>query len=217
MVLEIDNIELSYDNKFILNGVYIKCEKGKVTGILGRNGSGKSSLLKIIFGHLKPQNKLIRINNKPKINPLYLSGKIKYLSQKNTVPKNISLEKVFGLFNLSWEIFISTFNSFQKYKNPRISELSGGEKRIIETYLILMSSGEIVLLDEPFSNITPLYIETFIKLIAQEKKNKIIIVTDHMYRHILDISDDLYLLNNCTSKLIKDPNELINYGYLKSL
>jgi len=216
MILEIDNIELSYDNHFILNGVYIKSEKGKVTGILGRNGSGKSSLLKIIFGHLKPQNKLIRINSKPKIKPLYLSGKIKYLSQKNTIPKNISLKKVFDLFNLTWESFISTFTSFQKYQNPKISEFSGGEKRVIETYIILMGPGEIVLLDEPFSNITPLYVETFIKLITQEKKNKIIIVTDHMYRHILDISDDLYLLNNSTSTLIKDPNELVGYGYLNS-
>ncbi|SEL23773.1 ABC-type Mn2+/Zn2+ transport system, ATPase component [Aquimarina amphilecti] len=217
MILEIDNIELSYDNKFILNGVYIKAEKGRVTGILGRNGSGKSSLLKIIFGHLKPQNKLIRIDKKNKKKPLYLSGKIKYLSQKDTIPKNISLEKVFKLFDLRWQSFISIFHTFQKYNNPKIYDLSGGEKRVVETYLMLMSPGEVVLLDEPFSNIAPLYIETFIKLISQEKKNKVIILTDHMYRQILDISDDIYLLNNTTSTLIKDPSELISYGYLNSL
>ncbi|MDH7445493.1 ATP-binding cassette domain-containing protein [Aquimarina sp. 2201CG14-23] len=216
MILEIDNIELSYNNKFILNGVYIKGEKGKVTGILGRNGSGKSSLLKIIFGHLKPQNKLIRINKKPQTKPLYLSGKIKYLFQKNTIPTNIPLKRVFTLFHLTWESFISTFDTFEKYNNPKISDLSGGEKRVIETYLMLMSPGEIALLDEPFSNIAPLYIETFIKLIAQEKANKIIMVTDHMYRHILDVSDTIYLLNNNTSTFIKDHKDLINYGYLSS-
>ncbi|WP_405208396.1 ATP-binding cassette domain-containing protein [Aquimarina sp. LLG6339-5] len=216
MILEIDNVELSYNNKFILNGVYLKAEKGRVTGILGRNGSGKSSLLKIIFGHLKPQNKLIRINKKNKARPLYLSGKVKYLSQKDTIPKNISLEKVFSLFNLSWESFTTIFDAFRKYQNPKIYDLSGGEKRVVETYLMLMSPGEIALLDEPFSNIAPLYIETFIKLIKQEKKNKIIILTDHMYRHILDISDDIYLLTNSTSTRIKNPTELIGYGYLNS-
>ncbi len=214
MILEIDNVELLHDNKFILNGVYIKGEKGRITGILGKNGSGKSSLLKIIFGHLKPQNKLIRINKQPITRPLYLSGTIKYLSQKDSIPKNIPLKKVFNLFNLSWESFITSFENFKKYKNPKTRDLSGGEKRIVEIYLVLMSKGDIVLLDEPFSNITPIYIEIIIKLIIQEKKNKIILITDHLYRYILDLSDNIYLLNNTTSTLIKNPAELINYGYL---
>ncbi|MBW1298344.1 ATP-binding cassette domain-containing protein [Aquimarina litoralis] len=217
MVLEIDNIELSYGDKFILNGIYIKAEKGKVTGILGRNGSGKSSLLKIVFGHLKPQNKLVRINGKHQSKPLYLSKKVKYLSQVDTIPKDIPLKRVFTLFDLSWKDFVRTFETFQKYQNPQIYDLSGGEKRIIETYLMLMSPGEIVLLDEPFSNITPLYVELFTKLIQKEKENKIILITDHMYHHILDVSDDLYLFKNNTSILIKDPNQLIDYGYLSHL
>ena len=49
MILEIDNIELSFKNKRILNGIYLKAETGKITGILGSNGSGKTSLLNIMF------------------------------------------------------------------------------------------------------------------------------------------------------------------------
>lgn len=62
MFLEIDNIELYFKNKRILNGIYLKAETGKTTGILGRNGCGKSSLLDIVFDNLKPKYKLIRID-----------------------------------------------------------------------------------------------------------------------------------------------------------
>lgn len=62
MVFELDNVELFFKNKRILNGIYLKAEIGKVTGILGRNGYGKSSLLTIFFGGLKPKYKLLRIN-----------------------------------------------------------------------------------------------------------------------------------------------------------
>ena len=57
MIFEIDNVELYFDDKAILKAAYVKAETGKVTGLLGRNGSGKSSLLKILFGSLKPKYK----------------------------------------------------------------------------------------------------------------------------------------------------------------
>lgn len=61
MILEIDNIELAFDQKKILNGIYVKFETGEITGLLGKNGCGKTSLLEIIFGTLKPKYKNIRI------------------------------------------------------------------------------------------------------------------------------------------------------------
>ncbi len=217
MVLEVDNVELSFNKEFILNGIYIKAEKGKITGILGKNGSGKSSLLKIIFGILNPQNKLIRINNQPKIKPLYLSGKIKYLSQKDILPNHVTCIQSFNIFRINWSQFELCFPTFKKYKNQKISNLSGGERRVLETYLLLKTSGEILLLDEPFSNIAPLYIETFISLLHEEKKSKIILLTDHMYRYILNISDSIYLIDNNVSRRITNHNDLIQYGYVTSL
>ena len=62
MIFEIDNVELYFNKKRILNGIYLKAETGKITGLLGSNGSEKSSLLEIAFGNLKPKYKLIRID-----------------------------------------------------------------------------------------------------------------------------------------------------------
>lgn len=216
-ILEIDNVELNFGVTEILKAIYFKAEKGKVTGILGSNGSGKTSLLRIIFGELKPNNKLIRIDSKPILTPLYKKGIIKFLPQFHIIPKEMTLEKGFKYFNASVTNFLIDFPSFTPLSKNRFSTFSGGEKRLIETYIILTSNAKIVLLDEPFSHLAPLYIQKLKELIEQEKKNKIIIITDHLYREILDVSDEIYLLKNGWSRLIKSPEELIQYKYINSL
>jgi ABC-type cobalamin/Fe3+-siderophores transport system ATPase subunit len=50
MIIELDSVELYFDKRRILNGIYLKAETGKITGLLGRNGCGKSCLLQILFG-----------------------------------------------------------------------------------------------------------------------------------------------------------------------
>ncbi|MEC3907532.1 ATP-binding cassette domain-containing protein [Tamlana sp. 2201CG12-4] len=214
MTIEIDNVELYFKEKCILNGIYLKGETGKVTGILGSNGCGKSCLLNIIFGSLKPKYKLIRINNKPVLKSLYQTKLVAYLPQYNFIPKSLKLSMVFKLFDLNWYDFIIYFEHFKPFKNFRFGKLSGGERRLVETYIILKSDREIILLDEPFSHLAPLYIETIKALITVEQKQKVIIITDHMYQHIVDMSDDLYLIKGGHSKLIKDLKELETYKYL---
>ncbi len=63
-ILEIDSVIKSFDVKQILTDIYLKCQTGDIIGILGRNGTGKSTLLKILFGTLKAENSFIKINGK---------------------------------------------------------------------------------------------------------------------------------------------------------
>ncbi|MDE3743987.1 ATP-binding cassette domain-containing protein, partial [Maribacter polysaccharolyticus] len=63
-ILELDSVILEFGRKLVLHNVYIKSETNKITGLLGRNGSGKTSILDIIYGELIPINKSVRINNK---------------------------------------------------------------------------------------------------------------------------------------------------------
>ena len=214
MILEIDNVELYFNKNRILSGIYLKVETGKVTGILGSNGCGKTCLLNIIFGSLKPKYKLVRVNKKPTLNPLFETGLITYLPQHHFIPKIIKLKTVFKLFKVSWNDFLNVFESFNIYENFKIKKLSSGEQRLIETYIVLKTNRKIVLLDEPFSHLSPLYIEKISKLIKQEKQNKAIVITDHMYKHIIDISDTIYFLKGGYSKLIKNLKELEDYKYL---
>ena len=216
-LLEIDNIELNFGIHEVLKAIYFKAEKGKVTGILGSNGSGKTSLLRIIFGELKPNNKLIRLDKKPFMTPLYKTGSIKYLPQFHIIPKAITLENAFNYFDVSLDDFLIDFPDYKSQKKNRFSGFSGGEKRLIETYIILKSDAKITLLDEPFSHLAPLYVQKIKALIEIEKQHKIIIITDHLYKEILDVSDDIYLLKNGWNKLIKSHDELIHHKYINSL
>jgi len=87
LILEIDSVDLEFDGKKILYGIYIKSEIGKVTGILGRNGSGKTCLLRILFGDLQPKYKNIRSNEKCFSKPLYQTSIIGYLPPISTFTK----------------------------------------------------------------------------------------------------------------------------------
>lgn len=213
MTLELDSVELEYNGKKILYGIYLKAKRGEVTGILGRNGSGKTSLLRILFGDLQPKYKNIRSNGKCLPKPLFRSGKIGYLPQHSLLPRQLVVKKAFELCHVSWEEFITHFESFKEYRKTRIKDLSSGEIRVIEAYLILLINKEIILLDEPFSYVAPIYVEKLKAIIHQVKKRSIVIVTDHFYKDILAVSDTVYLLKNGCSKIIGNDKELKVEGY----
>ena len=214
MILEADNIELSFDRKTILRGIYVRAETGKITGILGRNGCGKTSLLRIIFGSLTPKYKSIRKDGKHQKRNLYLGRDIAYLPQHQLLPNSLKLGSVFQLFGANWTEFLNLFDAFKGYVSAHPNALSSGELRIVETYLILTSNKKIILLDEPFSFIAPVYIEKFKTIIHKKKKDSVIIVTDHFYRDILEISDCIYFLKNGYSKEIRTKKDLEEEGYI---
>lgn len=212
-ILEIDSVEISFGNKSILNGIYLKAETGKITGVLGSNGCGKSTLLRIIFGELQPSFKSLRINGKRFSKPYLTSNDIKYLPQFHFIPDSMTVQKAFQYFKVAIDNFNIVFPELSILKNQKFKTLSGGEKRIIETFLILKSPSRFVLLDEPFSHIAQVYINRIKDLISQEKNYKAIVVTDHLYQHIVGISDSIYLLKDGWSKKIKNLNELEFYRY----
>jgi ABC-2 type transport system ATP-binding protein len=214
MIIEIDNVELYFKDKRILNGVYLKAETGKITGILGSNGCGKSCLLNIAFGSLKSKYKLVRLDGKPILKPLYQTKMVGFLPQHHFVPNNIKLHAAFYLYKVDWNDFVETFETFTPFKNFCFNKLSGGERRVVEVYLILKSPNKIVFLDEPFSHIAPLYIEKIRTLLEEEKQQKAIIITDHMYQLIVDVSDTIYLMKSGNTKLINNLLELEDYKYL---
>lgn len=82
MKIELDNIELSFNQKKILSGIYLSGETGKITGILGRNGCGKTSLLRILFGSLNAKYGNVRLDGVHQKKKLFKSGM--WLIYRNT-------------------------------------------------------------------------------------------------------------------------------------
>jgi len=102
-------------------------------------------------------------------------------------------------------------------RKAKIRTLSGGERRILECFVILRSRSLFAVLDEPFSQVAPLHVVTLKALIRAEKRNKGILLTDHMYRHVTDVADRLYVLANGQTYLTQDAEDLVRYGYLNHL
>ncbi len=214
MTIELDSVELNFNNRRILYGVYLKAETGSIVGLLGRNGSGKSCLLQILFGSLQAKYKFIKRNGKPLLKPLYAEGKSVYLPQHDLAPGQLKISTLFKLLRLDWNAFVDYYENFSHYYNSKLQTLSGGERRVVETYVVLKQQSAVVLLDEPFSNIAPLYVEKMKQLIVAEKQTKAIIITDHYYQDVIDICDTLYLLQNGCTKKINDIEELEDSHYL---
>ena len=196
MVLELDNVELYFKSKPVLNSIYLKASSGELTHILGRNGSGKSSLLRILFGDLNPKYKLIRIDGKPVNKPLFKLGIVKYLPESPFIPANLNLRTVCNTYQVEWDEFRSYFIDFSPQPKDKFKILSTGEQRIIEAYIILKSPSKIVLLDEPFKSLSPLVVDILKAIIAEEKKEKLIIGADHHVNHWKNISDRNYQLKD---------------------
>lgn len=214
--LEVDSIILEFDTKRVLQDVYLKNETGKICGILGRNGSGKTCLMNIIYGELKTTNKSIRVDGTAIYDGYKNPETFRYLPQFNFIPQNLSVKRVFKDFNLDFSPFISFFPDFEKYHNTQLCNLSGGERRIIEIFVILASDTKFCMLDEPFSQVMPVHVDTIKQLINTEKDNKGIIITDHLYEHIIDICDDIYVIANGKTYLTEKINDLIKLGYISN-
>ena len=212
--LEVDSIILEFGERRILQDVFLKNETGQTTGILGRNGSGKTCLLNIIYGELNIANKSVRLDNQSIFEGFKNPDNLKYLPQFSFIPKNLTIKRIFKDFNLSFSHFIEYFPRFKQYYTTSLKNLSGGECRIVEVYTILTSKSKFSLLDEPFSQIMPVHVQTIKSIINEEKKNKGIIITDHLYEHVLDICDDIYLIANGKTYLTKSKSDLIELGYI---
>lgn len=213
--LQIDSINKSFGDKKILNDIFLSCVKGKITGLVGRNGCGKSTLLKIIFGIEKTENKFILAGDK-KINNISDSRDvINYLPQENFLPNNIKIKTLINLFlDKKNRSFLIENIYIKPLLNKQNQELSGGEKRILEIFLIIHSKAEFILLDEPFNGVSPIikdYINNYLK---EMKSLKGYIITDHDYENVISLADNIVFLKDGYLKEIKHPSELVELGYL---
>jgi ABC-type multidrug transport system ATPase subunit len=213
-ILETDDIQLEFNNRRILSDIYLKCETGKITGLLGRNGQGKSCLMQIIYGTLKCE-KSVRIDNVSQNKAFRLPELLLYLPQFNFIPKSLSLKRIFRDFELDYSVFQIRFPEFKKRDQGHIKQFSGGEQRLIGLYLIVKSKTLFAMLDEPFTHLNPTQIEKVKDLLMEEKENKGILITDHMYKNVTDITDSLYILSNGKTHLSKNPDDLETFGYAR--
>ena len=182
---------------------------GDVIGLLGRNGTGKTTLMKIIFGTISSQNSYIRVNGK-KVKKAFTTKEVCYLPQDRFLPTDWTVKD-------SIEFMLSAKDRIKRVEddeviNPilssKIANISGGELRYLEILLLVEQDAAFILLDEPFSGLSPLLTEKIHKILVAKSAEKGFLISDHDYMNVLETSNQLMLLENGGCRKINRKEDL---------
>ena len=224
--LSLENISFAFSkNHQILDNISINVPKGQILGLLGSNGTGKSTIMNIISGLIKPNYGKIKISGSDITNlPIYLRTrkyKISVIPQFGGIFSSLTTEenlkavaeiliKDKSFIDMKINELISKFE-LDSVKKIEAKYLSGGQKRRLVIAMGLISKPEIILMDEPLAALDPQTIQmlqnTIVKL--QTDLNLTIIITDHQARDLLAICDKAIIISNSKIVASGKPNELV--------
>lgn len=215
--LSAENIFLSIGGKEILKGATIHAAKGSITGLLGKNGSGKSTMLQTIFGTRNATECDVFINGVKVKQPYKTHRLINYLPQHPFLPDALTVKAVLRQYETDTALLLYYFPELSESLSMKINELSGGKERLLSVLILLLADTRFTMLDEPFSHIAPIDVERLHSILLQQKEKKGIIITDHLYKPLLSLSQYLYLMKEGQSIFIKDRSDLLLHGYISNL
>ena len=190
MILEIISINLSRNKKIIFKNFSLKIISGEIVTLIGRNGSGKTSLLEMIVGLLKPESGAIKINS---INIEEIGERkrdqfiyIPYedaLKEDLTICENLQIWANLASVNLSKELLEKSLDYFSlsEIKNVLVGKLSQGQKKKIALTKLLLINCGLWILDEPFNSLDKESIEILKKLfLSHKKKGGVVLFASHI-------------------------------------
>lgn len=225
-MLTVRNISASYAKKEVLHNISLSFAPQKIYTIIGKNGSGKSSLLKSIIGLMTLQNGVISIDNVDlhKMAAKERAQHISYLSQHRNI-SDISVEQLVTHGRYPYMIGNETYKTMRhsktiqlaiekmnltEHKKTPLRNLSGGEIQRAYIAMILAQDTPIVLFDEPTTFIDIAYQMQFLQLVKELKAaQKTIILVLHDIPSAFEISDEIILMEQGEIKCVLPPQELL--------
>ena len=225
------NISKSFGQRVILRKIDIQLNKGEMLGLLGGNGTGKSTFMNIVLGLLKPDYGDIFLDKiKLTTLPIHERSKIGigYLPQQSSIFRGLTVyENLLGIAQIIKknsdeqksivEKLMAEF-SITHLRNVKATELSGGERRRTEIARCLINNPKILLLDEPFAGVDILSIQDIKQLLLKlQARGCAVLVTDHNASQLLSVVDRAYVLANGTIVANGTPRQIVNTTEAKKL
>ena len=216
MILELKNIEKSFGEKKVLTGVSFKAEGGKAFGLLGRNGAGKTTSIRILMDVFPANSGEVLIDGQPidynKIGIGYLP------EERGLYPKKIIIDQLTyfaELKGMSRKEAVKSVDywlerlGMTEYRNKKLETLSKGNQQKIQLITALAHDPDIIILDEPFSGLDPVN-AMLLKDVVKEQisKGKIVLFSSHQMSYIEEFCDSIAILNNGVVALHGDLHDI---------
>jgi len=202
MEILLDKIGKRYGYEWIFKNVQLNFAANNIYGLKGPNGSGKSTLLRILSGHLSPSEGKITFKQEQKI--LSISDVYKHVSYTGpyidlinqfTLKESIDFHFKFKSCELNSINEVITRMDLEKAKDKQLAFFSSGMKQRVKLGLSLLSKTEVLLIDEPSTNLDKNGIAWYQEMLSKYSKNKLIIVASNeegdyqQASEVLDIMD----------------------------
>lgn len=203
MRLELKNIDKAFGDKQVLKGVSFTAESGKAFGLLGRNGAGKTTSIRILMDVFKANAGEVLVDGAP-ID--YEKIKIGYLpEERGLYPKKIIIDQLSyfaQLKGMTKKDAVMAVDAWlerlgmTEYRNKRLDTLSKGNQQKIQLVTALAHNPDIVILDEPFSGLDPVN-AMLLKDVVKEQiaKGRIVLFSSHQMSYIEEFCDSIAIIN----------------------
>ena len=207
-LVEFKNVNKSYGKKLALDNVSFSIKKGKIVGLLGPNGSGKTTIIKLINDLLVEDNGSILIEgNKPGIDT---KKKVSYLPERTYLNMNvkvIDLLKYFEDFYVDFDINKATelLKKLNIDENDKLKTMSKGTKEKVQLILVMSRKADLYVLDEPIGGVDPAGRDYILETILTNfNEGSSLLISTHLISDIENILDDVIFIKN--GKIVLNEN-----------
>jgi branched-chain amino acid transport system ATP-binding protein len=219
-VLEISDLDAGYGSVDVLNGVSMSVEEDRITGIIGPNGTGKSTLLKSIIGIADVKQGEIRYNDEPlgDVAPSDLVRRgITYMPQgdrvfpRMTVYDNLRMGGyvVDDEFEDALQDVYDLYPVLEQKAKQKAGDLSGGQQTMLSFGMALVNRPNLILLDEPSAGLAPELVDDLFEQIERLRDEGIpFLIVEQSVRALLDHCDYVYVIEEGTTVFDGTPEEL---------
>ena len=213
-LLEIKNLYKNYGEKQVLNNITLTVPRGKIIGLLGKNGTGKTTLIKLINGLLTPtEGEIIfegeKIGPQSKLNIAYIPERT-YLDKSMTINETIKFFKEF-YSNFDIDKAKDLLKKLDLNENQKIIKMSKGMQEKVQLVLVTSRKADLYILDEPLGGVDPATRDYILDTILTNfNEGASIIISTHLISDIERILDEVIFIDKGEIKLISDADELRN-------
>ena len=211
-LLECKNLCKNFDNKQVLKDINLKIPKGKIIGLLGKNGTGKSTLIKLINDLLTPTNGQVLINGeKPGIKSKEI---IAYLPERTYLDKEMTIKQTLKYFsefykNFDLEKAIRLLKDLDLSIEMKISKMSKGMQEKLQLILVMSRNAELYVLDEPLGGVDPATRDYILDTILSNFcEGATVIISTHLISDIEKILDEVIFIDKGEIVLTSSADEL---------